>query len=103
MKVKKGDLVIVVAGKSKGVKGKILKVLPAANKCVVEGAALVKKHVKATSANEKSQIISKEAAINISNVMYFDEASKKGVRLGYKMDDKGKKVRYIKATNVVVS
>ena len=103
MKIKKGDTVVVTAGKSKGAKGKVLKVLPDVKKCVVEGAAQVKKHVKATNANEKSQIVSKEAAIDLSNVMFFDEKLKKGVRLGYKFDDAGKKVRYNKASKEVVS
>ncbi|MBA3460547.1 MAG: 50S ribosomal protein L24 [Deltaproteobacteria bacterium] len=76
--VRKGDLVIVIAGSNKGKKGKILRVL--GNRVVVEKVAMVKKHSKATQQNPQGGIVEKEGSIHISNVQLFDEKSGKGTR-----------------------
>ncbi|MBL0221098.1 MAG: 50S ribosomal protein L24 [Myxococcales bacterium] len=76
--VRKGDLVIVIAGASKGKKGKILRVV--GNRVVVEKVAMVKKHSKATQASPQGGIIDKEGSIHISNVQLFDDKSTKGTR-----------------------
>lgn len=68
MKIKKGDNVIVLAGKDKGKKGKVVKSLPAQNKVVVEGINMVKKHQRARKTNEKGTIISLAMPIHVSNV-----------------------------------
>ncbi len=100
-KLKKGDQVIVISGKHKGAKGKITKMLPEKNRCYVEGVALVKKHKRATNQNEKSQIISKEASINLSNIMFFDDKNNQATKLGYKIEE-GKKLRVSKKTGEVI-
>ena len=100
-KLKKGDTVIVISGKHKGAKGKIKSILKS-NRCIIEGVALVKSHKKATEQNQKSEIIQKESSINLSNVLYFDNASSKGVKLGVKIED-NKKVRINKKTGEVVN
>jgi len=94
MKIKKGDNVIVIAGKDKGKKGKVLDSFPAISKIVVEGVAIVKKHVKSKKSG-KGQTIEMPAKISVSNVMI--EEGGKPVRVGYKME-KGKKVRISKKT-----
>jgi len=95
IKLKKGDEVIVLAGKDKGKTGKISLVKTQANKAVVTGINKVKKHQKPDS-NQAGGIIEKEMPINISNLAYFDSASKKGVKLGYKFNKKREKVRIIR-------
>lgn len=101
-KLKKGDTVVVISGKHKGAKGKILKMIWKKERCIVEGVALVKRHKKATNNNEKSEIISKESSIHISNVLYFDNKNSKGVKLGYKIED-GKKIRVNRKTAESIS
>jgi len=102
-KLKKGDSVVVVSGKHKGATGKIKQMIADKSRCIVEGVALVKKHVRATQQGEKSQIVNKESSIHISNVLFLDEKTKKGVKLGYKLDDKGNKVRINRKTGEVVN
>ena len=100
-KLKKSDTVIVIAGKYKGVKGELLKIIPEKNRAIVKGVSLVKRHKKATDSNEKSEIISKESSVNLSNLSYFDKNSNKAVKLGYKFTDH-KKVRVNKKTQEVI-
>lgn len=97
MNVKKGDTVIVIAGKDKGKVGKVLKALPSEDRVVVEGVAIVKRHSKPSQKDPQGGIIEKEAAIHVSNVMPYDEDKKKGSRVGHKMVD-GEKVRYMKTS-----
>ena len=99
IKIKKGDLVKVIAGNSKGVQGKVLQVLVDANRVIVEGANIVKKHTKPSAANPQGGIIKKEAAIDISNVMYSHKG--KATRVGFKLDG-DKKVRVAKSTGEVI-
>lgn len=93
MNFKVGDKVVVIAGKSKGVEGKILKTLRKENKVIVEGANIVTKHVKPNAANENGGIIKVEAPMDASNVMIIDPKTKKRTRIAHKIDEKGKKVR----------
>ena len=81
MNVKKGDEVIVIAGKDKGKTGKVVQVIPSQDKVVVEGVAIVKRHTKPTQKMPQGGIIEKEAAIHVSNVMPFCSTCKKGVRV----------------------
>ena len=101
LKIKKGDEVIVLAGKDKGKKGKIVKLLPKLNKAIVSDINKVKKHQKPGN-NEPGGIVEKEMPISISNLAYYDAASKKGVKLGFKMDEKNKKIRINKNTGKAV-
>jgi len=84
MKLKKGDNVIMIAGKDNGKKGKIVRVLPSVNKVVVEGLNMVKKHQKARKTNEKGTTISIAMPVNASNVMILDPKSGTPTRLGKK-------------------
>ncbi|MCU1646081.1 MAG: ribosomal protein [Nocardia sp.] len=95
MKVHKGDTVIVVSGKDKGAKGKVIQAYPATGKVLVEGVNRIKKHV-ANSANERGAssggIVTQEAPIQASNVMVVDSDGKP-TRVGFRTDDNGKRVR----------
>lgn len=97
-KIKKGDQVMVIAGKNKGKDGKVIEVKN--GKVVVEGINVITKHAKPSQANPQGGIIQKEAPIDISNVMYLAGKDKPS-RIGFKIED-GKKVRYAKATGKVV-
>ena len=99
MKVHKGDTVLVIAGKDKGAKGKVIKAYPDRNRILVEGVNRIKKHT-AQSANERGAssggIVTQEAPIDVSNVMVVDSDGKP-TRIGYRVDEKtGKKVRISK-------
>jgi large subunit ribosomal protein L24 len=96
-KIKKGDEVIVLAGKDKGKKGKIVKVLPKINKAIVSDVNKVKKHQKPGN-NEPGGIVEKEMPIHISNLNYFDPKLNQGVRIGFKLNKDGKKIRVNKKT-----
>ena len=101
LKIKKGDKVIVTTGKSKGVVGEVLKVVPNDNKALVRGVNIVKRHTK-PSQNSAGGIIEKEALINISNIAYYDEKQKKASRIGFKVLEDGRKVRVSKLSNEVI-
>ena len=92
MDLRKGDKVIVIAGRDKGKTGEIQKVLPRTNRVVVDGVNLRKKHKKPTQANPEGSIVEIYAPIHASNVMILDPKTKKPVRIGHKVV-KGKKVR----------
>ena len=96
-KIKKGDTVKVITGKDKGKEGKVLSVKD--GKVIVEGVNTVTKHAKPSQANPQGGIIHKEAAIDVSNVMYVNKG--KATRVGFKLDG-DKKVRYAKATGEVI-
>ena len=95
IKLRKGDEVIVLAGKDKGKTGKITLVKRQINKAVVLGINKVKKHQKPDN-NQAGGIIEKEMPINISNLSYYDSIAKKGVKLGYKFNKKREKIRVIR-------
>ena len=92
LKLKKGDEVIVIAGKDKGKTGKITKMYPDIFKAIVSGANKVKKHQKPDN-NQAGGIIEKEMPIHISNLAFYDTVLKKGIRVGFKFDQKNKKIR----------
>ena len=99
MKVKKGDTVVVIAGKDKGAKGKVIQAYPDRDKVLVEGVGRVKKHT-AQSANQRGAqsggIVTQEAAIHVSNVMVVDSDGTP-TRIGYRVDEEsGKRVRISK-------
>ena len=97
IKLKKGDEVIVLAGKDKGKTGKITKIIPSTNKAIVSGINKVKKHQKPDN-NQAGGIIEKEMPMHISNLAYYDAKLKKGIRLGILIDNKNKKLRINKST-----
>ena len=91
--VRKGDTVIVVAGKERGKKGKVLRVIPEKGRVVVERINMIKKHQRPTQKIRQGGIIEREGAIHISNVMLVDPGSDKPTRVGMKALSDGKKVR----------
>ena len=101
MNFKKGDKVVVIAGKDKGKEGTITKVLRSENKIVIEGVNVVKKHVKPNGQSAGS-IVELEAPINASNAMMIDPKTKQRTRIGHKIDKNGKKVRVAKKSNEVI-
>ncbi|MFD0939647.1 50S ribosomal protein L24 [Pedobacter boryungensis] len=96
VKIRKGDLVKVIAGDSKGQQGKVQEVLVAKSRVVVEGINLVSKHTKPNAATPNGGIIKKEAALHISNVQLVDPKSGKTTRVGRKLNADGKLVRVAK-------
>jgi large subunit ribosomal protein L24 len=101
MKIKKEDIVIILAGKDKGKKGKVLKAMPKENMVVVEGVNVVKKHQKATQ-TQGSAIVEKTLPINASNCAIIDPKDGKAVKIAYKIQKDGKKVRVSKRTGEVI-
>ncbi len=95
MKVHKGDTVLVIAGKDKGAKGKVIQAYPKENRVLVEGVNRIKKHT-AVSANQRGAqsggIVTQEASIHVSNVMVVDSDGAP-TRVGYRTDENGKRVR----------
>ena len=100
-KIKTGDEVIILAGKDKGLKGKVLKIIKSKDRILVEGVNIVKKHVKPSAENPQGGIVEKEAPIHISNVALVDPKSGKATRVGFEMKD-GKKVRVSKKSKEVI-
>lgn len=94
--IKKGDTVQVIAGDNKGKQGKVLKVEVDKQRAIVEGVNLVKKATKPNAQNPQGGIVEKEAPIHISNMLVLDPKSGKPTKVGRKLDEKGKLVRYAK-------
>ncbi|MFC1663806.1 50S ribosomal protein L24 [Patescibacteria group bacterium] len=95
MKIKKGDIVLIISGKNKGQKGKVLQAFPQKKKLLVEGVNLRKKHVRAKKSGEKGQIVTLPAPICISNTKLICSKCGKAVKVGYKIV-KEKKFRICK-------
>ncbi len=100
-KIKKGDRVGVVTGKDKGKTGSVLSVSPKANKAVVQGINVSKRHTKQT-AQQEGGIVSKEMPIDISNLSLLDPKDDKPTRVGFKTLDDGSKVRFAKRSGEVI-
>jgi len=96
LKIKKGDLVKVIAGDSKGSQGKVLEVILEKGRAIVEGANMVSKHTKPNAAKPNGGISKQEAAIAVSNLMLIDPKSGKPTRVGRRKNDAGKLVRFAK-------
>lgn len=94
--IKKGDTVTIIAGESKGQKGRVLEVNRDTDRALVEGVNLIKKHTKPNTKAPQGGIIEKEAPIHISNLMLIDPKSNKPTRVGRKLNSSGKLVRYSK-------
>ena len=100
MKIRKDDTVIVLTGKDKGKKGKVLKAMPKEGKVIVEGVNVQTKHQRQTP-TQAAEIKHQEGPIDVSNVMYYDTKAKKPSRIGYKVEG-DKKVRIAKATGAEI-
>lgn len=100
MKLRKGDVVMVMTGKDRGTEGEIIRVLPKENKVIVAGANVAKRHLKPTKANTPGGIIDKDMPMDISNVMLVHKG--KPTRVGYRILEDGSKVRFAKRTGEVI-
>jgi len=100
-KIRKGDKVVVLAGRDKGRTGEVIEVRPAQNTALVRGVNLVKRHQK-QSATKEGGIISKEASVHLSNIALTDPKDGKPTRVGFKVHADGKKVRIAKRSGVEI-
>ena len=94
--IKKGDTVYVITGEYKGQQGRVLEVLIKQNKAIIEGVNMLSKHTKPNAQYPQGGIIKKEAPIHISNLLPLDPSSGEPTRVGRKVDEKGRLVRYAK-------
>lgn len=90
MKLKKGDTVLIISGKDKGKKAKILNVFPKEKRIIAEGVNLRKKHVRPKKSGQKGQIVESASAIDISNTKFICPKCNKATRIGFKMTEKNK-------------
>jgi large subunit ribosomal protein L24 len=100
-KIKKGDRVVVLAGKDKGRQGQVLRVIPKENRVLVAGVNMVKRHTRPTQGDPQGGIKNKEAALHISNVAFVDPKSGEPTRIGFRIDG-DKKVRVAKKSGEVI-
>ena len=101
LKIRKGDHVVVVTGKDKGKRGEVVKVMPEENRALVKGIAMIRRHQRQT-ATQDGGIISKEAAIHVSNLAIEDPKDGKPTRVGFKFLKDGRKVRFAKRSGEVI-
>ena len=101
LKIRKGDHVVVLTGKDKGKHGEVLKVMPEENRAIVKGIAMIRRHQRQT-ATQDGGIISKEAAIHVSNLAIEDPKDGKPTRVGFKFLKDGRKVRFAKRSGEVI-
>ncbi|MBM3650742.1 MAG: 50S ribosomal protein L24 [Alphaproteobacteria bacterium] len=101
LKIRKGDRVKVIAGRSKGKVGDVLRVLAAEQRVVVSGVNVIKRHTK-PSRTETGGIIEREAAIHVSNVALLDPKSDKPTKIGFKFLEDGRKVRFARASGETI-
>ena len=94
--IKKGDTVIVISGEHKGQKGRVLEVIAKNERAIVEGVNMMSKHTKPNAESPQGGIIKKEAPIHISNLLNVDPTSGKATRIGRRLNDDNKLVRYAK-------
>jgi len=101
MKIKKGDTVVVISGRDKGKTGEVLRVLPTEHRAVVQGVNLARRHTK-PRLGQSGGIIEKELALDISNIAHVDPASGKPTRIGYKILEDGRKVRFARRSGEII-
>ena len=100
LKIKKGDTVVVIAGRDKGREGEVLRVFPADNRAIVQGVHIARRHTKQTMGNPGG-IVEKELTIHVSNLAHIDPQSGKPTRVGYREVD-GRKVRFARRSGEVL-
>jgi large subunit ribosomal protein L24 len=101
-RIRKGDTVMVISGVNKGRRGEVLRMLPKAERAVVQGVAMVTRHVKPRGMGEPGGIREQEAAIHVSNLMLIDPRSEKPTKVGHRVLEDGRKVRVAKVTGEVI-
>ena len=100
-KIRKGDHVVVTTGREKGRRGEVIKVMPGENRALVRGINMVRRHQKQT-ASQDGGIVSKEAPIHLSNLALEDPKDGKPTRVGFRILDDGRKVRYAKRSGDMI-
>ena len=100
-KIKKGDKVVVLAGRDKGRSGEVLRVIPKEERAIVRGINLVQRHQRQT-ASQEAGIVSKEATVHLSNLAFADPKDGKPTRVGFKVLDDGRKVRVAKRSGEMI-
>jgi large subunit ribosomal protein L24 len=101
-RIRKGDTVAVISGADRGKRGEVLQVLPAANRAVVQGVNVAKRHTKPRGVGQPGGIVEQEASIHLSNLMLVDGKTDKPTRVGFRILEGGRKVRVAKATGNVI-
>ena len=101
-RIRKGDTVLVTTGKSKGQRGEVLRVFPAAERAIVQGAAMARHHTKPTGMGQPGGIIEQEATIHLSNIALLDPTTDKPTRVGFRILDDGRKVRFARSSGTVI-
>ncbi|NKD77855.1 50S ribosomal protein L24 [Haematospirillum sp. H1815] len=101
-KIRKGDTVIVLAGKDAGKKGEVVRAVPSEGRVVVKGVNVVKRHLRPTQTSQGG-ILEKEASIHVSNVAHVDPKDGKATRVGFRVLDDGSKVRFSKRSGEVIA
>jgi len=100
-KIKKGDRVVILAGRDKGKRGEVIEVSPKESRALVRGMNMIRRHQKQT-ASEQGGIVSKEAPIHVSNLAHEDPKDGKPTRVGFKLLEDGKKVRFAKRSGEII-
>jgi large subunit ribosomal protein L24 len=100
-KIKKGDSVVVISGRDRGKRGEVMRVMRKEDRLVVQGVNMIKRHTR-PSAGHPGGIVDKEASIHVSNVAHVDPASSRPTRIGYKVLEDGRKVRFAKRSGEVI-
>ena len=101
LRVKKGDTVVVLTGRDKGKQGEVLKVLPAQGRAFVQGVNIVHRHER-PGPRSQGGIVEKEAAIHVSNLAHVDPKTSEPTRVGYRMLEDGRKVRFAKRSGEII-
>lgn len=100
-KFRKGDNIVVIAGRDRGKKGSVLKVMPGEERLIVQGVNIVKRHMRA-SATQAGGIVEKEATIHVSNISHVDPSDGKATRIGFRVLEDNRKVRYAKRSGEIM-
>ncbi len=101
-RIRKGDTVLVISGADRGKRGEVLQVLPKADRAVVRGVNIAKKHTKQERIGQQGGIVQQEATIHLSNLKLIDPVSGNPTKVGFRLLDDGRKVRVAKATGAVI-
>jgi large subunit ribosomal protein L24 len=101
-RIRKGDTVVVISGAHKGRRGEVLRMVPKADRAVVQGVAMATRHVKQRGVGQPGGIMEQEAALHVSNLMLIDPKSEKPTKVGFRVLDDGRKVRVAKVTGEVI-
>jgi len=101
-RIKKGDTVVVIAGSSKGSRGEVLRVIPKEDRAVVQGVAIAKRHTKPKGVGQPGGIVEREAAVHLSNLALIDPKSDKATRVGFRVLDDGRKIRFARKSGTAI-